>query len=260
MTNNQVSRRDALRGLAAGAAGAGLTGEGALAEQGPTAPSAASQPAGVCVLFPQAVEGPYYFDPKLVRADIAQGQEGAPLQLSLRVLELGPCTPIANARVDVWHANAGGIYSGYSGQGDTRDVSTKGETYLRGTQMTNPNGVVEFRSVYPGWYPGRTPHIHIKVFLDEKTVLTGQIYFPDAMSAKIYRERAPYNLRPTADTQNSSDFIFKSGELDGGGTVLATEESGDLIRASLVIGVDRTGKAAARASGWRAWLRALLGD
>jgi protocatechuate 3,4-dioxygenase beta subunit len=263
MARDMMTRRDALRGLAAGAAGANIESSiesgNAPAEAAPAVPSAASQPTGVCVLFPQAVEGPYYFDPKLVRRDIAEGQQGTPLRLVLRVLELGACTPIGNARVDVWHADAGGIYSGYAGQGDNRNVSTKGKTYLRGTQFSGKDGLVEFQSVYPGWYPGRTPHIHIKIFLDEKTVLTGQIYFPDALSAKIYRERAPYNLRPTADTTNSADFIFKSGEREGGGTVLAVEENADLVQASLVIGVDRTGKSAAASSGWRGWFRSLFG-
>jgi protocatechuate 3,4-dioxygenase beta subunit len=255
-----LSRRDALRKLLVGAAGASLAPTVAKAE-GPAAGAKppATQPPGACVLTPQAMEGPYYFDPKFVRADITEGRPGAPLDLALRIIEQGPCTPIANARVDIWHADAGGIYSGYAGQGDDGQVSAKGETHLRGTQMTDADGRVTFRSIYPGWYPGRTPHIHVKVFLDTTTVLTGQIYFPDDLSGRIYRDRAPYNARPVADTTNGRDFLFKAGEREGGGIVLAAEEKeGGLVAATLLIAVDRSGEAA-RGQGWRRMLRDMIG-
>jgi protocatechuate 3,4-dioxygenase beta subunit len=259
-----LSRRDALRKLIVGAASASLApalakaADPGLAAQ-PAGQPPAAQPPGACVLTPQAMEGPFYFDPQLVRADITEGRPGAPLDLSLRIVEQGPCTPIANARVDVWHADAGGIYSGYAGQGDDGRASSKSETHLRGTQMTDADGKVTFRSVYPGWYPGRTPHIHVKVFLDTTTVLTGQIYFPDDLSARVYRDRAPYDQRPVADMTNDRDFLFKAGEREGGGIVLATEEKdGGLISAALVIAVDRSGEAA-KGQGWRRILRDMIG-
>ncbi|MGZ8410044.1 MAG: intradiol ring-cleavage dioxygenase, partial [Hyphomicrobium sp.] len=124
-----LSRRDALRKLIVGTAGVSLAT--AARAQAPAADvqAPATQPAGACVLTPQAMEGPFYFDPKLVRADITEGRPGAPLDLTLRVIEHGPCTPIANARVDVWHADAGGIYSGYNGQGDDGNASAEGQTH-----------------------------------------------------------------------------------------------------------------------------------
>lgn len=249
------NRRDVLRAAATSAAASSIA-SGAVAQDATAAPpSAASQPEGVCVLFPQAVEGPYYFDPKLVRSDITEGRPGMPLKLVLKIIEQGPCTPIANARVDVWHADAGGIYSGYPGQGDMRNVSTKGERYLRGTQMTQADGSVTFDTIYPGWYPGRTPHIHVKVFLDTATMLTGQVYFPDDMSARIYKGRAPYASRPVADTTNSSDFLFKQGEREGGGTMLAVSEDAGRVVGTLLIAVDRSGEAARKAGSlWRRWL------
>jgi protocatechuate 3,4-dioxygenase beta subunit len=255
-----LSRREALRKLIAGTAGVSL----ASAAKADTAPAPspqtpAAQPTGACVLTPQAMEGPFYFDPALVRPDITDGRPGAPLDLTLRIIEHGPCTPIPNARVDIWHADARGIYSGYDGQGDDGRASAKGEKYLRGTQITDADGRVTFRSVYPGWYPGRTPHIHIKVFLDKLTVLTGQVYFPDDVSARIYRDRAPYNARPVADTTNARDFLFKAGEREGGGIVLATEEKdGGPVTASLLIAVDRSGEAA-KGQGWRRILRDMMG-
>ena len=101
-----LSRRQALRGLMLGTTGVGLIVE-------PTSPRAettpAVQPQGLCTLFPQAVEGPYYFDPKLLRSDIAEGRPGLPTQLVPKVIDSSQCTPIAGARVDIWHADAGGV-------------------------------------------------------------------------------------------------------------------------------------------------------
>lgn len=247
------SRREALGKLIAATAAVSSVPRLARADvpAGPKSP-------GTCLLTPQAVEGPFYFDPNLVRPDITEGKPGVPLDLMLRIIEQGSCSPIANARVDVWHADAGGIYSGYDRQGDDGKASAKGETHLRGTQITDVEGRVSFRSIYPGWYPGRTPHIHVKAFLDETTVLTGQLYFPDELSTRIYRDQAPYSRRPVADMTNENDFIFKAGVREGGGIVLASEETGGRITARLDIAVDRSGEAAKEQS-WRRYMRELIG-
>ena len=253
-----LSRRQAMSGLLAGSAiPAVLTSQSASAAT--ASPAAAEQPVEQCILLPQAVEGPFYFDPKLVRADITEGRPGAPLTLKLRVIESGACAPITNARVDIWHADASGIYSGYDGQGNDRDVSTKGQTYLRGTQTTDGDGRVAFTTIYPGWYPGRTPHIHVKVFLDKKSLVTAQIYFPEEFSKRIYSTRAPYSTRPVSGTTNATDGIFHDGERDGGGTVLAMSEDGDMLVAALLIGVDKTGAAAARTGGVGGFFRRMIG-
>lgn len=249
-----LSRRQALKSALAAPVGSTILAQPATAAS--ETPAAAAQPPGQCILLPQAVDGPFYFDPRLVRSDISEGRPGATLRLSLRVIEAGSCAPIPNARVDVWHADASGAYSGYSGQGASGDVSTKGQTFLRGTQTTDAGGRVVFNTVYPGWYPGRTPHIHIKVFLSETTLVTGQIYFPDDFSARIYATRQPYKDRPEADTTNASDWIYGDGEREGGGTVLAMSEDGDTIVAGLLVGVDKSGEAAAKAG--RGFFRRLL--
>lgn len=248
-----LSRRQALKGALAAPVGSTILAQPASAAN--DTPSAAAQPPGQCVLLPQAMEGPFYFDPNLVRSDISEGRPGAALRLSLRIIEAGSCAPIPDARVDVWHADASGVYSGYAGQGASG--STEGQTYLRGTQTTDADGRVVFNSVYPGWYPGRTPHIHIKVFLSDTTLATGQIYFPDDFSARVYATREPYTDRPHADTTNASDWIYGDGEREGGGTVLAMSEDGDTIVAGLVIGVDRSGETAAKAG--RGLMRRMLG-
>lgn len=234
MQENGITRRRALVGLS-GSATAVLAADAARAEpqQAP-----ATSKGNVCRLMPQAVEGPYYFDPALERSDITEGRPGIPLRLELQVVDGAQCVPIAGARVDVWHCDATGHYSGYTGQGDDQSTSTKGEKFLRGTQMTSGEGGVTFRTIYPGWYRGRTAHIHFKVFLDKNTVLTGQLYFPDALSEFIYTSVPPYTERKEKrDTLNSTDFI--AGGDKEHTSFAAIKEEADAYVASLVIGVDR---------------------
>jgi protocatechuate 3,4-dioxygenase beta subunit len=238
MDKTGITRRRALAGLS-GSATAVMAADTARAETAQTQAQVAAAPKGsVCRLMPQAVEGPYYFDPALERSDITEGRPGIPLRLDLQVVDGAQCVPIAGARVDVWHCDATGHYSGYTGQGDDQNTSTKGEKFLRGTQMANSEGAVTFQTIYPGWYRGRTAHIHFKVFLDKKTVVTGQFYFPDAMSEFIYTTIPPYTERKEKrDTLNSTDFIAL-GDKDH--TSFATiKEEADAYVASLVIGVDR---------------------
>lgn len=231
-----ISRRGALAGLAGSAAL--LAGDKvASAAETPASP-VVSAAANVCRMTPRMVEGPFYFDPALVRAEITEGRPGVPLKLVLVVTEGATCKPIADARVDVWHCDATGQYSGYDGQGDDRSISTKGEKFLRGTQATNSTGEVAFSTIYPGWYRGRTTHIHFKVLLDEKSMLTGQMYFPDALSEYIFTAVAPYNDRTAKrDTLNSTDWI--AGADQDRITFVSIREEADSYVATLVIGVDR---------------------
>jgi protocatechuate 3,4-dioxygenase beta subunit len=155
----------------------------------------AAQDSRSCVLTPEAGEGPFYLDPKLVRSDITSGQAGAPLQLALQVVRSGDCATLANARVDVWHADAVGLYSGYEKQSGVGGISTKpalGQQYLRGTQFTDAKGQVQFRTIVPSWYGGRTPHVHFKVFLGGKEVVASQVFFPDDVTKEVFAEWQPY--------------------------------------------------------------------
>lgn len=237
--NTGVSRRAALAGLAGSAAvvaGGGHAAAAASSEPATSTPVPGS--ANVCRMMPRMVEGPFYFDPDLVREDITEGRPGVPLKLLLQVVEGATCQPIPGARVDVWHCDATGQYSGYDGQGDDRGISTKGEKFLRGTQTTNAAGEVAFKTIYPGWYRGRTTHIHFKVLLDENAMLTGQMYFPDALSEYIFTTIAPYTERAAKrDTLNSTDWIAGA---DGDHVSFASiREEADAYVATLVIGVDR---------------------
>lgn len=239
--SSRLTRRQTLTGLGA-ASGVALTGRRAFAQIEAGTVAKLLPAANICILTPQAVEGPYYFNPKLERADVTEGHQGVPLALLLQVVEASDCSALSGARVDVWHANALGHYSGYQGQGDGRDISTEGQSFLRGTQFTDDGGEVTFATIYPGWYSGRTPHIHFKVFVDDKNVVTGQIYFPDALSEYIYMQVAPYNTRSrTRDTTNDRDGILQAS---GGGreTFAAIKEEANRYLAALIIGIDRAAK------------------
>jgi len=152
----------------------------------------------VCTLTPEQIEGPFYLDQARIRDAISEGKPGVPLQLMLRVLEASAsCAPIPQAAVDVWQCDALGIYSGYEGAaiapGHVEPVDDK--TFLRGTQLTDAAGAVRFRTIYPGWYSGRTPHVHLKLRVGAKAVTT-QLYFPDEVTNAVYA-RAPYDRHPS---------------------------------------------------------------
>ena len=190
--------------------------------------------AASCTVTPSGTEGPYYIDVDNMRSDIREDREGTRLRLAARVLDSDGCTPVRDAVFDVWHCDAGGLYSGFEassrGQGGSRSEDTT--RYLRGAQTTNAEGIAELTTVYPGWYPGRTVHIHAKVLISNREVLTTQLYFDDELTDTVYRA-APYNRRPNRDVRNGSDGIFDER------TVLTVERDGDGYLGLITIGVRR---------------------
>jgi protocatechuate 3,4-dioxygenase beta subunit len=194
---------------------------------------------GACILTPQAEEGPFYADPKLVRSDVTEGKPGVPLSLKLRVIEAGPCTAIKGARVDIWHCDAQALYSAFPGQGDGHNIDASSKTFLRGTQVTDDAGWVTFNTIYPGWYDGRTAHIHFKVFLDERSVLTGQTFFPDALNEFIYTNVPDYKERARQRRIiNANDGVVERADPEHR-AFCAVKEERDRYVATLTLGVDR---------------------
>jgi protocatechuate 3,4-dioxygenase beta subunit len=233
LTTPVLSRRAAFAALSIPAATA-LT---SAARAAPLSDSGAFR--DVCFLTPQSIEGPYYLDPRLLRADIAEGRTGIPLRVDLRVIDGATCEPSPGARVDIWHADAQGIYSGYDGQGDKQDLSTVGQKFLRGTQLTNGNGAVSFKTIYPGWYVGRATHIHFKVLLDDRNVLTGQMYFPDVVNEFIYANIPAYADRQSPRAVVNANDRFANFRDPNRLSFCALKEERDCYAASLVLGVDR---------------------
>jgi protocatechuate 3,4-dioxygenase beta subunit len=230
MTDFRLTRRGSLVRLggflatAVGAAGLKIeTSEGA-------GPAAVASGAVSCILTPEQTEGPYYIPNEAVRRNITGGRPGVPLLLRAFVVNASTCRPIKAAAVDIWHADAGGVYSGFgSGAGN--------RTFMRGVQRTNAKGLAQFRTVYPGWYQGRTVHIHVKVHLGGNVVHTGQIYFPDRVTDAVYRNQ-PYSSRPNRDIRNAADAIFRNGGSKS--LVTVKKNSSGVYVATIMMGVHRS--------------------
>jgi protocatechuate 3,4-dioxygenase beta subunit len=192
---------------------------------------------GTCVLTTTGDEGPFYFDAKLVRSNIIDSSSGIPLLLMMSVARARGCAPIKGARADVWHADADGFYSGYDGQlgtGDTPATPRPGRTFLRGTQYTDASGAVFFRTIYPSWYRGRTPHIHFKVFVGGGKVITNQIIFPEDVNDQVFALPPYRDHKGVRDTFNANDAILKR---DMSGVLCAVGRQGASYRATLTVGV-----------------------
>lgn len=235
-----INRRDAFKAVALTASGGLLMSQEAFAQEAGasvTQTTALLQGADVCAIIPEVTEGPYYFDPDMERVDITEGRPGIPLRVRLQVVDAS-CIAMEGARVDIWHCDATGVYSGYAGQGDDGATDTTGQTFMRGTQFTGANGIAEFVTVYPSWYRGRTTHVHFKIFLDEVMVLTGQLFFPDALSEYIYLNVAPYNDRAgTRDTLNANDSIATQSTRAAFAFIKELDEE---YLAAMIVGVDPT--------------------
>ena len=188
-----------------------------------------------CVVTPDQEEGPYYRELVLLRDDITEGRPGSPLRLEVVVLDES-CRPVEGARVDLWHCDALGAYSWYAAaeeEDSAGPAMLQPGTFLRGSQRCDQDGRCGFRTIYPGWYPGRAVHIHGKVH-HPRGVLTVQLYFPEALTDRVH-DAAPYASRSRRDTTIGTDTIFPSG---GGSTLLAPtrDEGGHAAEAVLVVG------------------------
>ncbi|WP_327718236.1 intradiol ring-cleavage dioxygenase [Streptomyces sp. NBC_00490] len=268
---------------AAVAVGAGATlASGAFADETTsTASASGTSSAEVCYkLTSETTEGPYYIDADKLRRDITEDKEGIPLVLDLKVIDSETCKPIRNAAVDIWHCDALGIYSGYeslsTGGGGTaptgapsgtptgeppsgapsggtgggvHEEPTDDERYLRGTWRTDKNGKVTFKTVFPGWYRGRTVHIHTKVHVGGEwtdagyeggtTCHTGQFFF-DEESVLASAEVEPYSTSTTERTTLDEDSIYDQSGTAGGLLKLKYDKKNIAkgVVGSLTMGVD----------------------
>ena len=202
-----LDRREAVRLL-------GLFGAGLLTSCAPWEARGA-QPSGTCIALPEQTEGPFFADNMVNRSDIRAGRPGAPLQLTLNVLMLDRakgCTPLPGAHVDLWQCDAQGVYSD--------------DTFLRGYQLTDASGTSEFTTIVPGWYPGRTVHIHFKIRSNPTGTrgyeFASQLYFDDAVIDRVHT-RAPYANRAGRRVRNQRDGIYRNG---GNQLTLALGENG----------------------------------
>ncbi|MGI0493655.1 intradiol ring-cleavage dioxygenase [Alkalinema pantanalense CENA528] len=171
-----------------------------------------------CIARPTQTEGPYFVDEKLQRSDIRINtadqavSAGIPLALQFRVSQISTdrCQPIVGAMVDIWHCDANGVYSDVQ----DRSFNTIGQNFLRGYQLTNDEGITQFVTIYPGWYSGRTVHIHFKIRLTNSSgqnyEFTSQLYFDDAVTDRVYAQ-LPYHSQGERTTRNANDGIYRNG-------------------------------------------------
>ncbi|HUP20536.1 MAG TPA: intradiol ring-cleavage dioxygenase [Gemmatimonadota bacterium] len=241
MVGALLSRRAALLALGAGGF-ALLTGCGRRGNGAPVAAGGARGAGPACVVRPQQTEGPYFVDGALNRVDIrpdpASGRipAGAPLELTLDVSRIDGegCTPLPGAVVDLWQCDAAGVYSGVRDPAfDTSELA-----FLRGWQVTDGDGRARFTTIYPGWYPGRTVHVHFKVRSDPAAdpgfEFTSQLYFDDDLTDRVFAAE-PYAVRGPRNRRNENDGVFRR---DGGSQlVLDVTETDAGYAAAFAIGL-----------------------
>ena len=194
-----------------------------------------------CVVRPEQTEGPYFVDERLNRSDIRSDptdgrvKSGTPLALTLLVSRLGTvdCQPLPGAQVDIWHCDAQGVYS------DVQDLefNTIGQKFLRGYQITDARGEARFVTVYPGWYPGRTVHMHFKIrtapVVRRSFEFTSQLYFDDGLTDRVHAD-PPYAAKGPRTARNRHDWFFRRG---GDQLMLAPTSAADGYAASFAIGL-----------------------
>ena len=190
---------------------------------------------GVCEPSPRETAGPFpsKTPAALVRANIISDRKGVALVVNITVQDKNHnCQPLAGTLVDVWHCDSEGYYSEYGGERwQRKDFTT--HHFLRGRQTTDANGQASFISIYPGWYPGRAPHIHVEVLdKEEKSLLITQIAFPDEISDEVYKTNA---YKGASDTTNTSDGLFANSLAGNMGVVNGNIEDGYTVAHTLIV-------------------------
>ena len=192
---------------------------------------------GNCVLIPEETAGPYPLDlsgsEQFFRTDVTEGKEGLPMTLIMAIVDVNSdCAPLAGARVDLWHCDALGVYSGYQQPG----VDASSETFCRGIQLADANGQVTFQTIFPGWYPGRITHVHFQVFLEGGLEATSQIGFPQEVTDAVYA-REPYAIKGpnTSVASIDQDMVFSDGSQYQMASITGNDDT--TLMASLLVGI-----------------------
>ncbi|KAI0173751.1 Intradiol ring-cleavage dioxygenase [Pestalotiopsis sp. NC0098] len=230
-----------------------------------------------CVLAPETVWGPYAIDGEIKRHDVRElstGQTGVDLYLDIGVIDVETCEPLPDAALTIWSCNSTGTYSGYTGidpdsaelldgWSKRTDGTTDDETFLRGIQMTDSEGMAEFLTLFPGYYVSRTTHIHVTVqsnvsngtsYSASSTQHLGQLFFEESLLSSVY-SLSPYSehLSTLNRTTNSEDSLFSSATSAGYSAIISVEQLADDIAAGLVgyitIGVNTSAEAAVTTGG-----------
>ena len=179
----------------------------------------------LCVLTSQQVEGPFFVAAPN-RSNLKEDREGKDLNLKLQIVRMFDCSPIEGAIVEIWHCDAEGAYSGYPEEvahdiwktiallgvnGEHVDPLNENR-FLRGAQVTDAKGVVEFETIFPGWYEPRAPHIHFKIIAEDRDYLTSQFYFEPAFCKKVYSSQEPYSKYGESPYTPENDVVIRQNQ------------------------------------------------
>lgn len=183
--------------------------------------------------------GPCHVNGVPVRVDVTEGKAGLPMRVAFRLVHASDCRPIKDADVEIWHTDHRGIYSGREAAAmcTLDDAEAMQGLAFRGRQMTDGSGVATFLTVYPGWYSGRTIHIHCRIVTEGRELLVSQIYFDDNLSDIVYGQHPDYEGRPARDTRNGDDNIIPTTDTENYMFDFEKLEGG-VLSASITLGVE----------------------
>jgi protocatechuate 3,4-dioxygenase beta subunit len=211
-----------------------------------------------CILTSQQTDGPFFF-PSPQRRNIVEDRSGKNLSLQFQVIKHPDCQPLKDAVVEIWHCDAEGTYSGYPEE-ITHDIwkeamfmkdhakTVNGEIhvdpvndnrFLRGRQTSDSEGWVYFDTIFPGWYEGRVPHVHVKVITSENEQMSTQFYFDPKLCKEIYTTVAPYDKYGDSPIQLKNDMVLAQGKKADGLmlTVASDPTNTNQLSASAKIGI-----------------------
>lgn len=211
-------------------------------------------PTATCTLIPSETAGPFPLDLTTnafyFRQDVREDRLGVPLRLKMRIIGDGNCEPMQNVRVNIWHCDKDGQYSGYS---NSMNPGQAGLTYLRGYQLTDANGEVEFVTIFPGWYPGRVCHIHFQVYVSSSYAAISQLAFDTVAKQQLYADNGSIYTKGTDPLAPSLDNVFSDGYQYQLATLVKDAQTGEYssflevtVKGSGTTGVGHTEKENAR--------------
>lgn len=190
-----------------------------------------------CVTTCAKILGPCHVEDIPIRSDMSGGATGLPTRISLRIVTASDCRPIEGAQIELWHTNAKGLYSGEAANMcNPGNAEAKAADFGRGRMISDRDGRGDFLTIYPGWYPGRTVHIHVRIVVNGRELLVSQLIFDDALSDLIYADHPDYTGRAARRVRNDNDRVYSAG--DARDYIFDVERlDGGVLQASYTIGV-----------------------
>lgn len=208
------------------------------AEVDPATTNTTTGTTGSCTVSPTETEGPFptKVPGSLVLTDIRSDRTGVPFTIKITIQNKNnSCAALKGALVDIWHCDKDGYYSEYGGTG-MQQANFTAVHFLRGRQTTDASGLVGFTSIFPGWYSGRAPHIHVHIYDSTgKSLLVTQIAFPKAVCDTVYTTATNFYTRGKQDTTNETDNVFSDGFATELATVTGSVSAGYTLTHTIVV-------------------------